>query len=133
MSQQYQNNLSNIPSNVPSNVPSNDPPYYQNNQEMMCESYPDTDTPLILFIIYCFFVLCIIIFIRTYRLSPPSGLSIGSYSFMSMLSCFIIILFGLISVYAEWTVMLIFTLGITFFMISILNPSLFIYQRTSTM
>ena len=90
-----------------------------------------TDTPLVLFIIYCFFILCLIISVKTYKEKPPSGLSMGSYSLMSMSSAIIIILVGTISIYAEWAVMFTCVLVVMFFMITVLDPDIFTFARTS--
>jgi hypothetical protein len=103
---------------------------YQDIQEFYKD---ETDTPLILFIIYCFFILCLLISVKTYKEKPPSGTTISSYSLLSMSSCFIIFIFGMISVYTEWAVMFTCVLIIMFFAISVLDPGLFIYPRTSTL
>lgn len=89
------------------------------------------DTPLMIFIIYCFFVVILMTIVRTYRKGPPSVATLGSQCFMSMFCSFILVGVGLISVFAEWGLMILFMLGITFFMISVLEPSIFFYSRTS--
>jgi hypothetical protein len=89
------------------------------------------DTPLMIFIIFCFFVVVLMTTVRTYQKGPPSLATLGSQCFMSMFCAFILIGVGLVSVSAEWGLMILFVLGITFFMISILEPSIFFHSRTS--
>jgi len=95
------------------------------------EEYCAPDTPLMIFISFCFFVVVLMTTVRTYRKGPPSLAILGSQCFMSMLCAFLLIGIGLISVYAEWGLMILFVLGITFFMISVLEPGIFFYSRTS--
>ena len=95
------------------------------------ECVPDPDTALWLFVIFCFFAVVIMTTVRTYRKGPPSVTTLGSQSFMSIFSCFILIGIGFISVYAEWVVMIAFVLAILFFMIGVLEPEIFFYSKTS--
>jgi hypothetical protein len=82
-----------------------------------------SDAPLIIFIIFCFFALIILFITKTYYTGPPSVLTSFCASYMSIISCFILILVGLLSVYIEWGFVFVFILGILFFMIGVLDPT----------
>jgi len=90
-----------------------------------------TDTPLTIFLIFCFIAVVILTTVRTYRKGPPSIATLGSQCFMSMFCAFVLVGVGLISVYAEWGLMILFILSIVFFMISVLEPGIFFHSRTS--
>lgn len=101
-----------------------------NATRLQCEECAP-DTPLMIFIIFCFFAVILMTTVRTYQKGPPSIATLGSQCFMSMFCAFILVGVGLISVYAEWGMMMLFILAITFFMISVLKPGIFFYSRTS--
>jgi hypothetical protein len=98
----------------------------------MSDSTPDTvilhvatvhsDIPLTLFIIFCFFASIALIATKTYWDKPPSILTMSSQSFLSITSCAILMGVGLLSVYLEWSVMIVFVLIIMLFMTGIINP-----------
>jgi len=80
------------------------------------------DTPLIVFIIFGFFALISLIGLRTYYSTPPSVLTMACQSYMLVLSCFILMMVGLVSVYAEWSIMFGFTLIVLLFIAGSLEP-----------
>lgn len=94
---------------------------FKNNFKNNCKN--TSDTPLIIFIIFCFFALITLFITKTYYTGPPSVLTLFCTSYMSVISCFILILVGLLSVYIEWSFVFVFILGILFFMIGVIDPT----------
>lgn len=91
----------------------------------------EVDTPLMLFIIFCFFTLVTLIAVKTYTDRPPSVLTMCTQSFCSIMSCFILMAIGLISIHTEWAVMIVFTMLILFVVTGLLSPEIFFFPLNS--
>lgn len=91
----------------------------------------DPDTPLVLFIIFCFFTLVTLIAVKTYTDKPPSVLTMVSQSTCSILSCFMLMTIGLISIHAEWAMMIVFSMFLLFFATGLLSPEIFFFPLNS--
>ena len=87
------------------------------------------NTPLIIFSLFCFIIIIVLTSVRTYRKGPPSLMTLGSQTFMSTLSCFLLITIGILSTKAQWALMIIFVLVILFFAISVIDPDMFNYSN----
>ena len=72
-------------------------------------SVPDkVQTPIMIFIIICFFCIAAVIIYKSSTGNLPSVSTIGTQSMMTLTSCAILVMIGFISVSVVWFTMVIF-------------------------
>jgi hypothetical protein len=89
-----------------------------------CTSYT-LHTPMIIFIIMCFFCVISMIIYKSSFSNIPSMCTIGGQSFMMFSSSIILLFIGAISIYVEWCVMTLFVLFVTLCIFGITSPEIF--------
>lgn len=94
--------------------------------------FPESEySPIIIFIIICFFSILTLIICKSALTNVPSILTMtGQLSLMFSLT-FILLIVGTISVNAEWLFMFIFTLVVLMTVYASISPSIFFYPPLS--
>ena len=91
----------------------------------------NNDGPLIIFIIIVFFAMVTLIGVKTYKIRPPSVLTMTTLCFAAIISCFALMTVRIMSVYTEWFLLIVLVLAFMFCISSYMDPNIFFYDRTS--
>lgn len=99
---------------------------------MSSSSYSNPSTPLLIYIIICFFgVLMSVIFYKGEIAVFPSVFTMSTQFSFVLISCLILIVVGTISVRIEWLCMVICALLFFFNVLCIINPDILLYGKLS--
>lgn len=88
-------------------------------------------SPLIVFIIICFFSILALIIFKSAKTNLPSVWTAGTQCAMMIASAIVLLAIGTVSVNAEWTVMIVFTLIVLMCIFGAIDPNIFFYPELS--
>lgn len=99
---------------------------------MTYDSYSNPNTPLLIYIIFCFFgILISICFYKNTVAALPSVFAMSTQLCIVLICCISLIIIGMISVRMEWICMIICVMLFSFNVLCIINPEILLYNNIS--